>query len=406
MRILMLSQFYPPIIGGEELLVQGLGVELVRRGHQVAVATVWHTGMAEFEQDDGIRVYRIRSTVMRVGRLFSEPQRRHVPPWPDPEAMMAIRRIVAWEQPEIVHAHNWLLHSFLPLKTWSKARLILTLHDYSLVCAKKRLMYRGALCGGPGVKKCLTCAVNHYGAAKGVPTAVSNWVMGDIERSAVDMFLPISQAVAVGNGLVGSQLPYHVIPNFLVANEARALPTDIDSYLAQLPDDGYLLFAGDLSDDKGIGVLLRAYAGLTNAPPLVLIGRYHTQIKQSIPGVIVLNSWSHDAVMEAWRRSSIALVPSVWAEPFGLVAIEAMSTGRPVIASRIGGLPDIVLDGETGLLVPPGDPLALRHAIERLLKDSELRERLGQAGRRRVKEFQACNILPRIEQVYRQLVQQ
>jgi glycosyltransferase involved in cell wall biosynthesis len=86
------------------------------------------------------------------------------------------------------------------------------------------------------------------------------------------------------------------------------------------------------------------------------------------------------------------------------VAIEAMAAGRPLIASRIGGLCDFVVDGETGFLVPPGDSTALRLAIEELLAHPQLREQMGWAARKKSKEFQASVVLPRIEQAYEALL--
>jgi glycosyltransferase involved in cell wall biosynthesis len=83
-----------------------------------------------------------------------------------------------------------------------------------------------------------------------------------------------------------------------------------------------------------------------------------------------------------------------------LVALEAMISGRPVIASKIGGLSDTVADGETGLLVPPDDATALAEALRRLLADRDLREQMGQAGRKRSENFRAAAVVPRVEQVY------
>jgi glycosyltransferase involved in cell wall biosynthesis len=179
----------------------------------------------------------------------------------------------------------------------------------------------------------------------------------------------------------------------------------MDSYFSQLPEDGYLLFVGDLRLDKGVGVLLRAYADLQNPPPLVLIGRKCADTPSDLPeNVILMDSWPHAAVMEAFRRSSLALFPSVWLEPFGIVVIEAMSMGRPVITSRIAGPAEIVVHGENGLLVPPGDAAALKQVIQRLLDDSELRERMGQGALRRAQDFRASAVVPRIEAVYRKLI--
>ncbi|HEX9373663.1 MAG TPA: glycosyltransferase, partial [Roseiflexaceae bacterium] len=259
-------------------------------------------------------------------------------------------------------------------------------------------------CAGPGPAKCLGCAAEHYGPAKGLPTALGNWALGAAERASVDMFLPVSHATAAGNGLPGSRLPYQVIPNF-VPDATGAEGDDLRPYLAQLPDEGYLLFVGDLRPLKGLDVLLRAYAGLAGAPPLVLIGKVWAETPAELPpNVVVLRDWPNHAVMAAWRRSIAAVVPSIWPEPFGIVVIEAMASGRPVVGSRIGGIPDLVADGETGLLVPPGNPTALRDALARLLDDPELRERMGQAARWRAAEFRATSVVPRIERVYAELL--
>ena len=343
----------------------------------------------------------------RVPWLFSDNGRQYAPPFPDPEVVLALRRIIARERPEIVHAHNWLVYSFLPLKTWSGAKLVVTLHTYDLECVKTTLLYHGSICEGPGFTKCLDCATQHYGLAKGVPTAFAHWVLDLVRRGLVDMFLPVSQAVAVGNGLDSSRLPFQVVHNFL-SNAVDKPEGDMQSYLAQLPAEDYFLFVGALNRQKGVDVLLHAYAGLIHAPPLVLIGYdspdWATLSMDCPANVFVFRNWPRYAVMQAWRRSIIAFLPSVGPDPCPTAVMEAMSTGCPVIASRIGGLADLVEDGETGLLIQPGDPFELRQAIERLLADPELRNRMGQAALHKVVEFQASSIVPRIEQVYEEVV--
>src|SRR5215471_10868223 len=109
MRILMLAQFYPPTIGGEERHVHNLSIELAARGHDVAVATLWHEGQKVFECDHGVRIYRIRGSLQRMDMLFVDQERHHSPPFPDPESLLALRRIILRERPEIVHAHNWIV---------------------------------------------------------------------------------------------------------------------------------------------------------------------------------------------------------------------------------------------------------------------------------------------------------
>lgn len=405
MRILMLADFYPPFAGGVARHVSGLSRELVERGHEVAVATFEGDGLAPYEIDHGVRVYRIRGTTQRLTPLFKDSKRRWAPPFPDPELTWALRQVIARERPDIVHAHTWLVHSFLPLKAWSGAKLVLTMHEYSLVCAKKNPIFRGAVCDGPGLMKCLSCSADHYGRVKGAPAVLALRTMSAPLRRAVDLFLAVSGDAAMWCDLAGDRLPYDVIPNFMPDHVVEP-ECGHEPYLAQLPRENYLLFVGALGRHKGVPVLLDAYAGLVDPPPLVLIGIPWADMPTTFPAnVTVLENWPHDAVMQAWSRSCLALVPSVVPESFGIVVIEAMASGRPVIASRIGGLPELVSDGETGLLVPPGDPIALRGAIARLLADPDLAERMGQAGRRKAREFRTSNVIPRIERAYRQVLQ-
>lgn len=404
MRILMLAQFYPPTIGGEERHVANLSAELAARGHQVSVATLWHKGFARFESEKGVRIHRIRGTLQRMEAIFSYKDRQFAPPFTDPEVLWALRRIISEERPDIIHAHNWIVHSFTPLKAWSKAKLVMTLHDYSLVCVQKRLMRHGVRCSGPAFVKCLNCAADFYGIGKGVPSTLTNLIWGEIERRTVDMFLPVSRSVAEQTRLAKRGVPCRIIPNFIPDN-VEVPENDTHALLAQLPEDDFLLYVGDLMPDKGIDILLEAHAQLNNQIPLVLIGRPVTGYLERIPpNVLHLGRWPHSAIMQAWSRCTIALIPSTCPDACPTVAMEAMTMGRPIIASRIGGLIDIVADGQTGLLVPPGDPQALGEAIQGLLDDPERRECMKMAARQRVVEFQAKSVVPRIEQVYREVL--
>lgn len=411
MRIMMLAQFYPPIIGGEERFARDLSVQLAARGHEVSVVTLLQDGLPPFEVDDGVRVYRVKGTMQRMTALFSDQSHQHAPPFPDPELIAELRRIIMRERPQVVHAHNWIIHSFLPLKTWSKAGLVLSLGDYSLICAKKKLIYKdNTPCSGPGFLKCLGCGADHYGVVKGIPTVSANWIMSAVERNLVDMFLPVSTSVAEKNGLVSGGLPFRVTPPFVRDDIGEPAGVVDETYLNSLPDGDFLLFVGAFGRYKGVDVLLDAHARLDNPPPLVIMGyqtaEHAVQTTDLPANVIVIKDVPHDAVMEAWRRSLIGLVPSVWAEPFGIVALEAMACGSPVIASDIGGLTDIICHEETGLLVPPDDVDALHAALQRLLDDDALRRRLGNSAKRAFSAFSTSAVLPRYEQVYQHIIEE
>jgi glycosyltransferase involved in cell wall biosynthesis len=401
MRILLLSQFYPPVIGGEERHVRNLGAALAQRGHHVSVGTLMHPGSPETELDGAVRVHRLRGTLQRLSGLYADSERRHAPPFPDPELVLALKQLVAKERPDIVHAHNWIYASFLPLKVLNGARLVVTLHDYGLVCAKKNFMHLGAhLCSGPALAKCLPCAARHYGAVKAAATTVGNWASTFAARRVVDRFIAVSQAVARHTGLNRGGSPYDVIPNFVPDDVAVLGPED--SWLRELPGDGFILFVGDMMRLKGIDVLLKAYAGLERAPPLVLIGRRVADTPTEFPpNVHVFSTWPHSAIMHAWRRSLFGVLPSVGPEACATVVIEAMASGKAVVASDIGGMPDLVDHGETGLLVPPGDAQALAQAMETLLQDRALLARLEATSLAKVGRLKAGAVVTRIEQAYR-----
>ena len=398
MRVLMLSELYPPFIGGSEQYVRNLGQELAARGHSVSVATIAPGNEASTEDDGGVRVHRVKSTTQRASQ--NQTGRPYLPPFPDPEVVSALRSIVAEEQPDVVHAHNWMIHSFLPLNRRRRAKLVMTLHDYSVVCSKRSLLYRGKPCSGPGFAKCLRCASANYGAVRGPVITLGNWASGPWLRRAVDMFIPVSNYVAEGNELERQGLPFTVVPNFVpddVTSRADATHTDLE----KLPDGPFWLFAGALSRHKGVRILLEAYEGLVDAPPLVLIGRDSPDAPTSFPpNVIVLKDLPHSAVMAAWCRASLGIIPSVFPDPCPTVAIEAMAAGVPVVASRLGGLPDLVADGETGLLVDPANAAALRAGLQRILDNPDERDRMAQAARRRAPAFMAGSVVPRIEQIY------
>ena len=406
MRVLMVTDFYYPFLGGVEQHVRTLSHALHERGHQVSVATLWSEGLAEEEDDAGVQVYRLSSGTQRLKFLHKEPKRPWAAPFPDPEIMVGLRRILRRLQPDVVHGHDWLARSFLPLKPSSGAIFVVSLHYYTQSCAKKNLMFHDAPCSGPGFRKCLACGSNHYGAAKGTAAVFANWGFSAAERAAADLFISVSQATAEGNGISAGLPRQVVIPNFLPVASGTQQEL-LDPYVAHLPKQEFMLFVGDLRPIKGLDVLLKAYAALQNVMPLVLIGKAWPDTPVDLPqNVLVLHNWPNYAVMEAWRRSAIALVPSVWPEPFGIVVIEAMAGGSPVIASRIGGIPEIVVDGESGLLVAPGDAVALQRAMEQLLGDAALRERMGQAAKLRSRDFEASTVVPRIEEVYQQVLRQ
>jgi glycosyltransferase involved in cell wall biosynthesis len=138
-----------------------------------------------------------------------------------------------------------------------------------------------------------------------------------------------------------------------------------------------ILYAGRLSPEKGVEDLVSAAAGMN----LVVAG--DGPLRRCVPGA--LGFVPNDELQQLYARAAVVACPSR-REGFGVACLEAMAHGRPVVATNVGGLRDLVVEGETGLVVPPGDPPALRTALAQLLADPDLRSALGAAGRRRARE--------------------
>lgn len=393
----MLAQSFAPIVGGEERVVEDLSRELLARGHEVSVATLQQPGDVTEGEVAGVKVHPLRSSSYRVVRSQRDTERRHAPPVPDPETVLDLSRVLRRERPQIVHAHNWIVHSYLPLARTAHSALALSLHDYGLVCATRRLRRKNQVCSGPAPVKCQLCAVGHYGVGKGLVAALGTRSQESRLRRHVDVFLPVSSTVEELCRIREDE-ESRVIPNFI--GELPQAPPPSDPRLAQLPEEPFILYFGDVTEDKGAWELAEAYRTLENPPPLVLIGRCYIEELGRRPGVYVMGAWPHGLAIEALRRSLFSVAPSLWPEPFGLVALEAAAAGKPIVATAMGGLRDIVVDGETGLLVPAGDRAALAAALQRLIEDPKLRERLGAAALRQAAGFSPGAIVPQFEQAY------
>jgi glycosyltransferase involved in cell wall biosynthesis len=166
----------------------------------------------------------------------------------------------------------------------------------------------------------------------------------------------------------------------LGARDVRVVPNGVEvpPEVGDEAEPPEILFAGRLSPEKGILELLEAAQGHT----LVVAG--DGPLRPQVPQA---RGWlSHDELERLYDLAAVVACPS-HREGFGVVCAEAMAHGRAVVASDVGGLRDLVVDGETGLLVPPRDVAALRAALERLLAQDELRRKLGASARERVRVY-------------------
>lgn len=396
----MLSDSYPPFSGGIERHVQLLSRELSERGHPVAVCTIRRRDLPRYEEEGGVKIYRLDGLFQKIPLLYRDPARKWHPPARDWLISKRLAQIIERESPDIIHTHGWILYSVLPLKKKFKIPLVHTLHDYRLFCPKMLLMKKNAICDEPLTRDCIPCMRHPYGLLR----ALSAYYGVKVNRNrlkSVDKFIAVSSFVkeAHEEHLGISDKESITIPNFYNPDTDKG-----EEKAENLPDD-FILFVGWLMPHKGIDVLIEAYHKLNTKTKLLVIGIEQPDYRyQSTENMLVVKNAPHPVVMRAMSRCRFAVFPSTCPETCPTVAFEAMSQKKAVIASDIGGLKDIVADGETGIIVPPNDSDKLAEAICYLLQRPEMASEMGGRGYKRfTNNYTPGVIVPRIIDVYESL---
>ncbi len=210
-----------------------------------------------------------------------------------------------------------------------------------------------------------------------------------------------------------------VIRNGIDTSEYRPDPnTDVLQRYGIDQARPYVIFVGRITRQKGVPVLLRAAFSLIPEAQLVLLaGAADTpeqlaEVTELVDGLRATRSgvcWIPEMlpkpeVIQLLTHATVFAIPSIY-EPLGIVNLEAMACGTAVVGSRTGGIPEVVAEGETGLLVPPGEPEPLADALNVLLRDPERARAMGQAGRKRaVAEFGWPAIAAQTAELYAELV--
>ena len=396
MRLIELTDLYPPAIGGLERFVALLSEGLARRGHEVHVVTSAVPGAPAAETSAGVTVHRLPLLYQRLApRLSQDAARPFHPPAPDPLFRRQLAEVVQEVKPDVIHAHAWSVFSCLG-RAFPRTPVMVTAHDYSLACARKSLVHRsGTSCPGPSWRRCGPCASAMYGPAKGNVLAAAS-------LSSLRLLKKVATFTAVSDylanrlspiiGQVAGQ-PVHTLHSFVPDGLYES------GWQAERPEflpaeDGYLLYVGQLSRYKGADVLIDAYRRLPSPPPLVMLGTPHpsSPAPESLPaGVTMRTSVAHRSVIAAMVRAACVVVPSVGPDSLPMTVSEAQNCGVPVIASAVGGIPEQVVDGQTGWLVPAADERVLADQLADLLASGDRARAMGQAGRLRGRQFTAAH---------------
>lgn len=410
MRILFVTDFYHPYSGGVELHVRTVAAALAQRGHQVAVATLpAPPGEAPRTEDGAVSVFTVQHSAERIGARFEHQDRPWAPPFPDPITVRGLRAVVQEFKPDVIHGHDWLGRSALPKIVSSNIPVVTSLHYYTRTCAKKTLWRDEQVCPGPSTINCLRCAGDHYGKARGAVVAMGLRIGTRLEDRRTDRWISVSQATADGNGVreftngtvIANPVPIAEPQQDIYSQTAHSQTADVPG---GIPDGPFILFVGDIRPEKGVTVLAKAVAELRrtlgNDTPLVVVGERMSTMIALPERTVEVGKVPNEVVQQLWRKATVGVVPSVWPEPFGLVAIEAMAAGCPVIASDVGGLREILADGR-GTLVPAGDHHALATAIDELLNDPARRSKQASLASADGARYGTAVIVDQIEEQYR-----
>ncbi|HLI51275.1 MAG TPA: glycosyltransferase family 4 protein [Thermomicrobiaceae bacterium] len=367
---MLLAHNYYQQAGGEDQVFASESSMLRGRGHRVV----------EFVRDNrSIDV----SGPMGQARLMSRTI------WSRP-ARKELATLVARERPSIAHFHNTF--PLISPSAYAAARefgvpVVQTLHNYRLLCPNAIFFRDGQVCQEclgklipwPGVRhRCYRGSAAAGGAVAGMLAA--HRLLGNWDR-LVDVYIVLTEFARdqfTRGGFSADQLM--VKPNF------------VD------PDPGtghhrgrFALFAGRLSAEKGVKTLLEAWREVGDHLPLVIAGDGPlagevAAMAEKLPSIRWLGRQTEAEVGKLMGEASFLIVPSTWYEGMPRVIVEAYARGTPVVASRIGALPEIVDDERTGHLFDPGNVDQLAEALLSLAHDDQRLQRLSRSARA---EFEA-----------------
>ncbi len=372
-RIALVTPYSWTYQGGVNRHVEALAGQFIARGHHVRVLAPWdppdrlsrvlHQAPAERRE--------LPDYVVPLGRTVGLSANGAVSNLAVfPESVAAMRRELRSGRYDVVHVHE----PPAPLLSWDAC----------------------AFDGAPVV------GTFHAYSTKPVPNHIAN-VLGARRRfNHLTARVAVSRAAAwTGQRFFGGD--YRIVPNGV----------DLDGASSQLQpqppsDELRVLFVGRPEERKGLPVLLSAFEALVEHVPsrLTVVGADSEDVARYLPDPAVgsqIDALGRVSGAELWRRlheADVLCAPSLEAESFGMVLIEAFAAGTPVIASAIAGYAEVVSDGVDGVLVPPADPQRLAEELQRMHLDPERRGAMGDAASESARRYAWPRVADQVEEVY------
>lgn len=389
MKILLINKYHY-LRGGAERSYFDTANILAAHGHEIAFfsmkhhsnePTVWDKFFVDNVdyQEEGVGFRKKIISIFRV--------------WYNFQAASRLNSLLEKFRPDVAHLHN-IYHQLSPsiINVLKKHRvpMVLTLHDYKLICPNYNLLVRGKIWERSKPDKYYRCFFDRC-----IKDSYSKSLVCVIEaylHKFLRIYSKVNLFISPSNFLISK------FREFDFKNEIVYLPNPFVAEVGKKnvsasAEKKYLLYYGRLSEEKGIDDLLRAYSLLKTKTPLYIVGTGPEEIelknivsREKIPNVEFFGYRTGD---ELWRLVSGAeaiIVPSKWYENAPYIVVEAMALKKIVIAAAIGGLTELITDGVNGFLFEPGNVEDLQKKIKYVLANPELSESLGKAASASVKE--------------------
>jgi len=412
MRILFLSNFYPPYeIGGEEQSCQDIVNHLKRRRHDAIVLTSTHGADNTVEEEGVYRRLALKMELIPIWnsvRFFVGRKRR------ERESLTCLQQLVADFKPDVIFICGmWNLPRSLPAlaEELLPKRVVYRLADYWPTLPSQHECYWRA----PGRRWF---------------TRLPKWLLGRLALALLALEGPQPQLKFKHTYCISAATRDELVKAGIPVQEARIIHNGISleeftsRSVHNRVDHGHkgpsLLYLGRLSPEKGVDTAMQALAELAHVRgvddvKLTLIGPgkadYEAYLRNLVTQkgvrdrVIFYGHVPREKVPGLLNQFDVLVVPSKWPEPFGRVVLEGMAAGLAVVGTAMGGMQEALVDGETGLTFAPGDAKALADRIEQLIDDPLLRRRLGEAGRRIVAErFTVERMVDEVEAYLQEIV--
>jgi len=400
LKILLVNKFLYPK-GGDAISTINTGELLADMGHEVILWGMDHpenpdhpykelfVSFVDYNNQGGI-FQRIKAA---TNLLYSF------------EAKNRIEKLLDIEKPDIVHLNNFahqISPSILDVFARYNTPAVMTMHDYKMVCPTYSMLLNGMPCERCKDGKYYLCVLKNCtksSYAKSLLNTVEMYLHHKILKiyNKIDLFISPSIFLKKKVEEMGFKGKVFYLPNFIKLEDFSP---------CYKSEESSIIYAGRLSQEKGIATLLRAVKGLDVKVKIIGDGPIRDGLERIKPSNVIFSGYmNHEQLKKEVKASTGLIIPSECYENNPRAVIEAFAIGKPVIGSRIGGIPELVKDGKTGYTFEPGDALDLRNKIEYLLENRDSAIEMGENGRRFVEEyFNSENHYRRLMEIYGELL--